>query len=78
MTRTQFAAYRQAFDALVVCAAGSSDKATCAAGWVDSVKPMLDPGELALKRARGMTQDYIDLLRANGGRSPYCMPTPAT
>ena len=72
MTRVQFAAWRRAFDAMVDCSASARDKGECAAGWVDGVRPLLEPGELALKRARLMTEDYVDLLRANGGKSGYC------
>ena len=72
MSRDQFAAYRQAFQSLIDCASSPSDKQQCAAAWVGGVKPVLDPGPLALRRAQGMTEDYIDLLRMNGGKSPYC------
>ncbi len=75
MTRAQFAAYRAAFGDLIDCAATSRGKGECADDWTRAVQPMLDPGDLAQKRARGMTEDYVDLLRANGGKSPYC-PAP--
>ncbi len=72
MTRATFAAWRSAFDALMDCSASSKPKESCAGAWVDGVRPLLDPGKLALDRATGMTEDYIDLLRANGGKSPFC------
>jgi len=75
MTRATFAAWRNAFDALMACSASDRPKEACAAAWVDGVRPLLDPGKLALDRATGMTEDYIDLLRANGGKSPDCRLT---
>jgi glyoxylase-like metal-dependent hydrolase (beta-lactamase superfamily II) len=72
LTRRQFAAYRAAFDALIDCAASARGKSECAAAWTQGVHDLLDPGELALKRSSQMTGSYIDLLRAHGGKSPFC------
>ncbi len=72
LTRRQFAADRSAFDALIDCAASARAKADCAAAWTQGVHDLLDPGALALKRASEMTQDYVELLRAHGGKSPFC------
>ena len=72
LSREAFAAWRTAFDALMDCSASPKPKETCAAAWVEGVRPLLDPGKLALDRATGMTEDYVELLRANGGKSPFC------
>jgi hypothetical protein len=72
MTRASFTAWRGAFDALIDCSTGAKPKEACAAAWVAGVRSLLDPGELALRRATGMTQDYVDMLRAHGGKSPFC------
>ncbi len=72
LTRVQFAAYRHAFETLIDCAAAKTDKQACASTWVDGVRPLLDSGDLARQRAQGMTEDYVDLLRMNGGKSPFC------
>ena len=72
LTRASFAAWRSAFDALMDCSASAKPKEACAAAWVEGVRPLLDSGQLALDRATGMTQDYVGLLRANGGKSPFC------
>ena len=77
MTRAQFTSYRTAFDALVDCAASPAAKQQCAADWTKGVGPLLDPGDLPLKRAQQMTEYYVDLLRQNGGKSAYCKPATA-
>ena len=73
MDRAQFAVYRQAFDALVDCAASTAGKTDCAAAWTAAVTPLLGADPVEPKRAQGMTEYYVaDVLRANGGKSPYC------
>ena len=72
MDRAMFATYRSAFDGLIDCAAGQTPKTACAAAWTQAVQPLLGPVELDRRRAQGMTEDYVDLLRANGGKSPFC------
>ena len=72
MDRRMFAAYRGAFEALIDCAAGQTPKADCAGGWAKAVEPMLGPDEIDRRRARLMTESYVDLLRANGGKSAFC------
>lgn len=76
LSRTQFATWRTAFDALIDCAAGDRDKQQCAADWTAAVRPMLEPGDIG-GRAQQLTADYVDLLRKNGGKSPYCDDTAA-
>ncbi len=72
MTRASFASYRSAFDALMDCSASARPKEVCAAAWTQAVRPLLDSGQLALGRASGMTADYVDMLRAHGGKSAFC------
>jgi glyoxylase-like metal-dependent hydrolase (beta-lactamase superfamily II) len=72
LTRSEFETYRKAFKTLIACAASDRDKGECAAGWTASVQPLLGDGELAPRMAKGMTAGYVELLRANGGRSAYC------
>ncbi len=74
MDRAQFTLYRQAFDALVDCAASPATKGECAAAWTKAVTPLLGPDPVEASRAQGMTEYYVsDLLRANGGKSIYCL-----
>jgi glyoxylase-like metal-dependent hydrolase (beta-lactamase superfamily II) len=70
--RESFNAWRRAFGALIDCSAGAGTKQACAAAWVEANRPLLDPGPLALERARTMTEDYVGMLRANGGKSRFC------
>ena len=72
LTRADFARYRAAFEALVDCARGPRSGSGCAADWIAGVRPLLEPGDLALKRAVGMTESYVELLRMNAGASPFC------
>ena len=70
MDRPQFLAYQRAFDAFVRCAASDDDRQACAGGWAQAVAPLTSASEQA--QAKGYAAYYVDLLRANGGRSKYC------
>ncbi|MDO8295653.1 MAG: MBL fold metallo-hydrolase [Caulobacter sp.] len=73
MTRARFGLYRQAFAALIDCAASTETKEACAAAWTRTVQPLLEPGLVELKRAQGMTEYYVaDVLRAHEGNSASC------
>jgi glyoxylase-like metal-dependent hydrolase (beta-lactamase superfamily II) len=72
MTRAQFRLYRRAFEAFVDCSNSSRPASECASGWADSVEPLLADGPGEKQRARDMTEYYVGMLRANGGRSKYC------
>lgn len=73
MTRTQFDLYRQAFAAVIDCAASTETKQACAAAWTRAIQPLLGPDPVDLKRAQGMTEYYVaDVLRAHGGKSVAC------
>ena len=76
MTRAQFANYSQAFGALIGCANSSVAKTECASQWTAAVQPLLDANPKEPQRATGMAAYYVDLLRANGGRSKYCGAPP--
>jgi glyoxylase-like metal-dependent hydrolase (beta-lactamase superfamily II) len=72
MSPAQFSSYRQEFGAFIACSTASDAKAECAAQWSQGVGslPGQDPREMQL--ARGMAEYYVEMLRANGGRSKYC------
>jgi glyoxylase-like metal-dependent hydrolase (beta-lactamase superfamily II) len=72
MTRAQFGAWKGAFQAMIDCSASGREKSQCASDWASAVQSLLEPGELAQKRARLMTADYVDMLRAGGGKSAFC------
>ena len=72
LTRAQFAVWRRAFVTLIDCSGSARDKSQCATDWAGGVQPLLDPGELAQKRAQLMTEDYVATLRAHGGKSAFC------
>lgn len=60
LTRTQFLVYRDAFAALLSCAAGAAGKQSCIEGWVAAVAPLHDTDE---KFTRALMDYYVDLLR---------------
>ena len=72
MTRAQFQRYQTAFEAFIVCAGSARSQGECATDWADSIRTLLveDPAEQ--QRAREMAAYYVDMLRANGGRSKFC------
>jgi glyoxylase-like metal-dependent hydrolase (beta-lactamase superfamily II) len=76
MTRAQFADYSRAFGAFISCANSGATKTECAAQWTAAVQPLLAADPKEPQRASGMAAYYVDLLRANGGRSKYCATPP--
>ena len=72
MTRAQFQLYQAAFDAFIVCAGSARPQGECASDWADSIRTLLADDPAEQQRARGMAAYYVDMLRANGGRSKFC------
>jgi glyoxylase-like metal-dependent hydrolase (beta-lactamase superfamily II) len=79
MTRAQFLLYQAAFEAFIGCSATTVAGDDCAGRWTESIRPLLGDDPLEHERARGMAAYYVDVLRANGGRSRHCaVATPLT
>ena len=76
LTPTQFADYTRAFAAFIACANSGTARTECAAQWTAAVQPLLDADPQESQRAAGMAGYYVDVLRANGGRSKYCAAPP--
>jgi glyoxylase-like metal-dependent hydrolase (beta-lactamase superfamily II) len=72
MTRAQFQLYQAAFDAFLVCAGSARPQGECASDWADSILTLLADDPAEQQRARGMAAYYVDMLRANDGRSKFC------
>jgi hypothetical protein len=72
MSRAQVVLYREALDAFLQCAASNTPKAECSTRWLTAVAPLLSGEPIEAARAQTLTSYYVDLLRTNGGRSPYC------
>jgi glyoxylase-like metal-dependent hydrolase (beta-lactamase superfamily II) len=72
MTRAQFSLYRQAFESFIDCSKSTLPKEECGTSWASAVQPLLaeDPNEL--RRAKQLSEYYVELLRASAGRSKYC------
>jgi glyoxylase-like metal-dependent hydrolase (beta-lactamase superfamily II) len=73
MSRSQFDAYRQAFNAFMDCVEGESPAAQCAADWQRAVAPLLGKDERMRTMTLEYAQYYVDMLRKNGGRSAECL-----
>ncbi|HEX7374540.1 MAG TPA: MBL fold metallo-hydrolase [Steroidobacteraceae bacterium] len=72
LTQAQFDLYRQAFERFIACADSSLEKGACGSQWADDVKPLLAPDGHEAARATSMATYYVEMLRANGGKSKYC------
>jgi glyoxylase-like metal-dependent hydrolase (beta-lactamase superfamily II) len=72
MDRAQVASYRSALSAFIDCAASNAPKAECAARWVDGVSSLLSGEANEAAQAQSLATYYVDMLRANGGRSEHC------
>lgn len=72
MDRAQFESYRAAFTGFVACAGSTNAKESCSAQWADAVQPLLGADAKERQRAEAYAAYYVDLLRANAGRSAYC------
>ena len=72
MAQAQFSLYRRSFESFIDCSRSARPAQECAANWASAVRSLLpqDPDEL--QRARKTAGYYIDMLRANSGRSKYC------
>jgi glyoxylase-like metal-dependent hydrolase (beta-lactamase superfamily II) len=75
LTRAQFQLYQAAFDAFIACASSARPQGECASGWADAIRTLLADDPAEQQRARGMTAYYVEMLRANGGRSKFCAST---
>jgi glyoxylase-like metal-dependent hydrolase (beta-lactamase superfamily II) len=75
LTRAQFQLYQAAFDAFIACASSARPQGECASGWADAIRTLLADDPAEQQRARGMTAYYVEMLRANGGRSKFCALT---
>lgn len=75
MSRAQFDTYRGAFNAFMDCVAGDAAPGQCAAGWQAGVASLLDDERLR-RMALEYGEYYVEMLRANGGKSAECLPEP--
>lgn len=72
MDRANFDAWRGAFNVFMDCVAGKSEAGLCADAWADAATPLMGGDDAARREARGYAEYYVELLRANGGRSADC------
>jgi glyoxylase-like metal-dependent hydrolase (beta-lactamase superfamily II) len=72
MSRTQVTQYRSALAAFIECAASNEPKAKCSTAWLEAAAPLLSGEADESAHTQSLTNYYVDMLRANGGRSEYC------
>ena len=73
MTRTQFGAWRAAFNALIDCSASARGKTECAADWTRATAGLRGEDARETRQSQGMTEYYVeDVLRKHHGDSAYC------
>lgn len=72
MTRAQFLLYQATFEAFIACSNSGRPAGECATAWTDSIRTLLADDPLEQRRAREMAGYYVELLRANDGRSKFC------
>ncbi len=72
MARAQFELYRRAFGAFIDCTNSTRPAQECAMQWANAIESLLEGAADEKPRAAGLAGYYVDLLRANGGRSKDC------
>jgi glyoxylase-like metal-dependent hydrolase (beta-lactamase superfamily II) len=72
LTQTQFSLYRRSFESFMECSISTRPTQECAADWATAVQPLLPQEPDELQRARKTAGYYVEMLRANAGRSKYC------
>jgi glyoxylase-like metal-dependent hydrolase (beta-lactamase superfamily II) len=72
MDRTQFDAYRGAFNRYMDCVEGHSTPGQCATAWTEGIARFLGTDEPARKQAYAYAEYYVGLLREHGGKSADC------
>jgi hypothetical protein len=72
MTRAQVEQYRDGLDAFIECARSDRPAGDCGSLWAEWAEPLLDDVAAGKPRAQRLAEYYVGVLRANGGRSPYC------
>lgn len=73
MNRTDVVAYRDAFAAYTDCAHSQQDAKACAASWLQATAALRAPDPTDDPRAEDMAEEYVGLLRDNGGNGQRCL-----
>ena len=72
MVQAQVSLYRRSFEAFIDCSKSTRPAQECAANWANAVQPLLPAGADEVQHAKKTAGYYVDMLRANSGRSKYC------
>ena len=73
MTRSDILLYRNAFDALITCAASPAEPAHCSEAFAATVAPLQDDPEVDERLARGMSRNYVESVLRKGGVRADCV-----
>lgn len=72
MTRADIALYRDAFNALIVCAEASAEPLACADAFAATAAPLQESPEIDVRYARGMSRNYVENVLRKGGVRADC------
>src|SRR5262245_34089383 len=72
MTRTQFDAYRTAYNAFIDCVGSDAAPTQCASAWTTNIALFIANDARAQRLAPQMAEYYVTFLRENGNKSPDC------
>lgn len=75
LSREEVARYRGALVGFVDCARSTAPAADCTTRWTEAVESLFEDAGTDGPRARRIAAYYVDMLRANGGRSRHCAAT---
>ncbi|MBC7603452.1 MAG: MBL fold metallo-hydrolase [Ramlibacter sp.] len=73
MDRDQFTSYKAAFESYTTCALSSTDKTTCAAGWLKATADLRAPETPDDPNTREIAEEYVDDLRTHGDNGRLCL-----
>jgi glyoxylase-like metal-dependent hydrolase (beta-lactamase superfamily II) len=72
LSHSQFAMYRRAFERFISCTKNDQPDEECATNWAADVAPILSADLSQEQRAISAARYYVQMLRANAGRSRFC------
>jgi glyoxylase-like metal-dependent hydrolase (beta-lactamase superfamily II) len=78
LTHNQVRLYQQAFSSFIDCSASPVPKEECATRWTNSIQPLIGSNAADGQQVLRTAAYYVDMLRANDGRSKYCESPPRT
>jgi len=72
MGQAQFSLYRRSFESFIDCSKSKRSAEECAANWANAIQSLLPTGADEVQHVKKTAGYYVEMLRANSGRSKYC------